>query len=196
MLAASMILTLVGCTSSPAPREEEPPVARQRSETVTDDAPVERCTCPPVTGCEIVGRYEVGSAAAIERGFTQFTVKRGVVSCDPESVDCDFDSAPPTATIVETSDTCGLWGDFMLLTAEHVYIQTPQSIGEQGGPGWALAPVAGADPNTYEPLPRGFGRDAEHVYERGQDGPLLEDVRTFEVPDCSGACAACDPRCQ
>jgi hypothetical protein len=151
----------------------------------------ERCACPLATGCEILGRHEVGSAAARERGFVQFTVERGTVSCDPETVDCGWHDAPKTATIVATSDACGLWGDYLLVDAEHVYIQQPQSIGMQGGPGWALAVVPGADPSNYVPLPNGWGRDGSRIYDRGE--LLLEaDADTFEVLQCADACRACD----
>ena len=150
-----------------------------------------RPDCPPARGCEVLGRYEVGSAAAVEQGFTMFTVDRGAVSCDPDAVYCEWRGVPASATIVATSPACGLWGDFLLMDAKQVYRQQPQSIGTQGGPGWALVAIQGADPSSYEPLPHGFGRDASRVYDHGE--PLDDaDVRTFEVLDCPNARAACD----
>jgi hypothetical protein len=113
------------------------------------------------------------------------------VSCDPEALNCYWDNAPQTATIVETSDTCGLWGDFLLLAGSHVYVQRPQSIGDQGGPGFALVAVEGADAGSYEPLARGFGRDASQVYDHGE-WLIGADVRTFEVLDCPDVQLACD----
>jgi hypothetical protein len=194
LTTALMGLVLGACSSPQAPTRDDRPIAAQADDPdsrATGDPLPERCKCPPAMGCEILGRHEVGSVAAIERGFAKFSVERGVVSCDPEAIDCGWREAPTTAMIVETSSACGLWGNFLMVDAAHVHVQVPQSIGVGGGPAWALATIGGADPASYEPLSQGFGRDTSHVYDHGE---ILEgaDPSTFEVLQCADGCRACD----
>lgn len=86
--------------------------------------------------------------------------------------------------IVELTAECGLSHEQVVLADGRVYVWQPASIGVGGGPGYGLARIEGLSARSFEPLGRGFLRDARHVQSWWGGVVVGADRASFEVLDC------------
>jgi hypothetical protein len=141
--------------------------------------------CTPKSGCKILARHPIGSEFATSRGIL---TANGKLTCDPAELTCPSDlGSSNTSQVVEVSSECAYWHKMFLVSGAAVYLAVPQSVGGQGGPGWALKAIAGAEPASFLPLGGGFSRDQKHAFYWAKAIPDAHPD-SLEVLECPLAC--------
>ena len=200
-IAGIVTMTICACTRSqpnpPAASRVEPTGVEPKrpgptppmvaSSAVALPANLDSCDCPIAEPCPVAARRPGSSQWARERGIIQGS---SGVECDPERLNCAWKGSPTSVAITEVRD-CGLWLDMLVTDGKHAYVVYPQSIGVNGGPGYVLSVVEGANPATFRPLSKGFARDDEHLFDHGTLVPGVNPSQ-FRLLLCDGRCEGCD----
>jgi len=180
-------LVMFGCAGSPRSEQDTAPEVLAVGSLAEPESL--DCATAVVDGCTTLQRVRVPSPAA--KAFGLMLDPDGDVTCDREAMDCGELGRPAGMVLERLSEDCGYYGDAILRTLSAVYILIPQSIGVNGGPGYYLGTIEGADPATFVPLGHMMGRDALGVFDYGNRVEDL-DPHTFRVTDPEFGCLGCD----
>lgn len=178
-------------SATDAPVLDAPTATATDAAASTDARPT--CDCPTLVTCRVLRRRPLAGEAGREHGLS---VRGGLVRCDPQAVACPGPLPYERgAEVWDLTESCGFLTDRLLVIGRDVYAWQAMSVGERGGPGYALARTRVTDARALLPFGLHFLGDVRRVY---RDGPVEgADIATFRVVDCpatAGRCVAVDDR--